>query len=353
MSLQAQKATERATNAVRNAISNVPHDATRLVPKAGNGKSKPSFTMQSLSRLAMWASTAAAALFLAILTSHSDVGSERVSVALASLHLAPPPSLPRTTDAPTQMASQLVSQRTGELEATTRQLSQAVRVLTEDRDRLATRLATLERNVDDMTGSINRQIEAAKAARQVVAPPQTTQVAAANRPQVSPPASSAPQVNQAASTDTAWSEPAPVLTTPETIVAAVTPVVPPPAGMTEALPASPLTPAPDASAEQAEPAMAPPAPANAGYGIDLGGGRSAISLRARWAGIRSAHPQLFEGLEAVAAVRPATRTRPAELRLVIGPVASPAAAARLCASLVPFRLFCRPAAFGGDHLALR
>ena len=115
--------------------------------------------------------------------------------------------------------------------------------------------------------------------------------------------------------------------------------------MASALPASPVAPEPTA-------AVAATA-ATAAYGVDIGGGRSAITLRARWAAIHAAHPQLFEGLEPVAAVRPATKTRPAELRLIVGPMTTPEAAAQLCASLAPFRVFCRPAAFGGDHLALR
>jgi hypothetical protein len=206
----------------------------------------------------------------------------------------------------------------------------------------------LERNVDDITGSINRQNAAKQAVPQASQGGQTAQPAQMSQgSQASQEGQSnqAGQGNQAAQTSTPWpSEPAPTLTTPDTIVAAVTPVVPPPAGIASALPPSPLTP---------DPAAASPPPAPAAYGVDLGGGRSAIALRARWAGIHAAHPQLFEGLEPVAAARQATKTRPAELRLIVGPVTSPAAAAQLCASLVPFRIFCRPASFGGDHLALQ
>jgi hypothetical protein len=305
--------------------------------------------MESLWRLAAWASTAATALFIAVIATRSDVGSDRVSGALASLHLASPPV--HAAPAPMQLAGQAAgtpSSRGSDVDATTRQLTQAVRVLTEDRDRLAARVAVLERNVDDITGSIGRQIAAKQTAPQGSQGTQGSQAAQANQMSQgneSGQASQGSQANQASQTSTPWpSEAAPALTTPDTVVAAVTPVVPPPAGMTSALPPSPLTP---------DPAAASPPAAPAAYGIDLGGGRSAIALRARWTGIHAAHPQLFEGLEPVAAVRPATKTRPAELRLIVGPVTTPEAAAQLCALLAPFRVFCRPAPFGGDHLALR
>jgi hypothetical protein len=345
MLVQAQKATALAKAAVRNAVSNVPHAAMRSAPRGGKPAAKPAFSMASLWRLAAWASTAATALFIAIVATRGDVGSERVSGALASLHLASPPV--HAAPAPMQLAGQAAgtpSSRGSDVDATTRQLTQAVRVLTEDRDRLAARVAVLERNVDDITGSINRQIAAKQTAPQGSQGSQAVQASPMSQGNDGGQASQGNQANQASQTSTPWpSEPAPALTTPDTVVAAVTPVAPPPAGMTSALPPSPLTPDPAAAAPTA----------TAAYGVDLGGGRSAIALRARWAGIHAAHPQLFEGLEPVAAVRPATKTKPAELRLIVGPVTTAEAAAQLCASLALFRVFCRPAPFAGDHLALR
>jgi len=48
--------------------------------------------------------------------------------------------------------------------AAMRQLAGAIRVLNEDRDRLTKRLAAVERDMDDMTGSVKRQIDAIQAA---------------------------------------------------------------------------------------------------------------------------------------------------------------------------------------------
>ena len=131
----------------------------RSAPRGGKPAAKPAFSMANLWRLAAWASTAATALFIAIIATRGDVGSDRVSGALASLHLASPPA--HGAPAPMQLASQAAgrpSSHGSDIDATTRQLTQAVRVLTEDRDRLVARVAMLERNVDDITGSINRQM---------------------------------------------------------------------------------------------------------------------------------------------------------------------------------------------------
>ena len=91
---------------------------------------QPAFTMQSLCRIALWGTTAATALLVAILTSRSDAGSQRIATTPGATHGAP-----RQFDA----------------ESAARQLTQAVRGLTEDRDRLITRLAALEHSPGDIT----------------------------------------------------------------------------------------------------------------------------------------------------------------------------------------------------------
>lgn len=185
-----------------------------------------------------------------------------------------------------------------------------------------TRLAAVEHNMDDMTGSITRQIEAAKAKTAEASPP--------------------PWPNDAP----------PVPTTPATIasiVAPVAPAVPPPAGLATPIPPSPLTPA-----AAPTPLDAPgSAPAPTAYAVDIGSALSIQALHARWAGIRSAHPQLFEGLQPVVKLKEIPQSNRVELRLVVGPLPSAEAAAQLCASLAVFRLFCQPTSFDGKHLALQ
>jgi hypothetical protein len=294
--------------------------APRVAAKTSK-TSKTSFTMQSLWRLALWGSTATVALFVAILAGRGEIGSQRGAIMLSSLNLTSTPSL-RAGQGAAQLASRenQGAPRQFDADPATRQLAQAVRSLTEDRDRLMARLAAVEHNLDDMTGSITRQVEAAKAANVQALPP--------------------PWPNE---------EP-PVPATPATIAALavpVAPVVPPAAGVASPLPPSPLTPA--AIQWPLDAASAPP-PA---YGADIGSALSIKALHARWAGVRLAHPQLFEGLEPVVTLRENARSNRIELRLLVGPLPSAEAAAQLCASLAAFRLFCQPTTFDGRHLALQ
>lgn len=284
---------------------------------------KPAFTMQRLWQLSMWGTTAAVALLVATFTSRSEVGAQRVATVLSSLHLGSS-SLPRPGQTGPQVASQAPSEapihapaRAFDAESASRQLAQAVRGLAEDRDRLTARLASIEHNMEDITGSITRQIEAVK-------------TAAAEKPAPWP-------------TD---KPPVPV-TTSANIVSVVQPVVPAPADMRSPLPASPLT--ADATPPP-PPGTASPSPT---YGIDIGSALSIQTLQARWAGTRSAHPQLFEGLTPVVTLKDIPRSKRVELRLVVGPLPSAGAAAQLCASLAAFRLFCQPTTFDGQHLALQ
>lgn len=98
--------------------------------------------------------------------------------------------------------------------------------------------------------------------------------------------------------------------------------------------------------------MAPPLPMPMEYGADIGSALSIQALRARWAGIRSAHPQLLDGLAPTVTLRETPQSNRPELRLVVGPLANADAAARLCAALLPYRLYCHPTLFAGQHLAL-
>jgi hypothetical protein len=98
--------------------------------------------------------------------------------------------------------------------------------------------------------------------------------------------------------------------------------------------------------------VAPALPLPMEYGVDIGSAVSIQALRARWAGIRSAHPQLFEGLAPTVSLSETPQSNRPELRLVLGPIASANAAAKLCTTLERFRLTCQPTIFAGRHLAL-
>ena len=98
--------------------------------------------------------------------------------------------------------------------------------------------------------------------------------------------------------------------------------------------------------------VAPALPLPMEYGVDIGSAVSIQALRARWAGIRSAHPQLFDGLAPTVSLSETPQSNRPELRLVLGPIASADAAAKLCTTLERFRLTCQPTIFAGRHLAL-
>ena len=118
------------------------------------------FTMQRLWRQALWGCIAAAALLLAVLAGLSDIGSQRAKMLFASLNGASSSS-PQIAPNFKHPANRYHVRSNSDY--VVRQLTQTVRGLVEDRDRMAKRLAALERNLDDMTGSISQQIEAAKA----------------------------------------------------------------------------------------------------------------------------------------------------------------------------------------------
>jgi hypothetical protein len=88
------------------------------------------------------------------------------------------------------------------------------------------------------------------------------------------------------------------------------------------------------------------------FGIDLGGDSTIDGLRALWGTLKAQHGTTLEGLRPLIAVREG-RAGAVELRLVAGPLANAAAAARLCATLTASLAPCQPATFDGQRLALR
>ena len=255
----------------------------------------PPFTMRKLRQLALWGTAAAGAMFMVVIAGRSDVGSQRIAALFPESHSTSSRAA-RLKETPAAAFDS---------EAAARELAQAVHSLAEDRDRLITRIAALEHNLDDVTGSVARQIEAVKA------PP--------------------------------WpSDAQPAAATPATIASTATPIVPAPAGSPSPLP--PFVAAADA--------MPGALPATA-YGIDLGGAQSLQALHARWEAYRAARPKLFEGLKPLVSRKEVGRTKRVQWRLLVGPLPSIEAATRLCASLAVFELFCLPTTFEGQHLAER
>jgi hypothetical protein len=273
------------------------------------------FNMRALWRLGLWGTSAAAALTLAVVAGYSDTGSRRLMAAAA-----PPGGTTVAQRAPAAATPQPVA-RSSETEAETRRLAEAVRALTADRERLATRLGTLERSLEDVTGAIKQQATAAS-------PPPT----APPSPSAAP--ASAP-VKEAALTPAVEESP------PAQPPAAMPPAEPQPATADRAVPVEPAGDPPGASsvATRTE------------FGVDIGGALNFDGLRVLWSSTRGGNATLFEALQPVVVARENSRTKMVELRLVAGPLANAEAATRICATLLSARRYCQPVAYEGQRLA--
>jgi hypothetical protein len=263
------------------------------------------FDMRSLRRLAIWGGTATTALVMAVVAGYSGNAS-RQSMAGAGAAGAP-----SATGAPSVQKSDArtarLDARPAEMEPETQRLADAVRVLAADRDQLVARIGTLERNLEDITGTIKRQDFRPESRQE----PRAESTVAAAAPPSGSPAAVAP------------SQPQP--STPERIANA-----------------------PAVAAGEA------PAVMEAGrgeFGVDIGGAPNFEGLRTLWASAKASNGVQFEGLHPAIAVRENGRSKGAELRLIVGPLADVEAAVRLCATLSGARRYCQPVAFEGQRLA--
>ena len=183
-----------------------------------------------------------------------------------------------------------------------RRLAEMVRELVSGREELRTRIATLEQGLGGVTGSIS-QIE--KVARE---------------------AASVPTPNPA------QADAAPNIPAPEDVTSSIMSIHP-----------TAITPAP----------LPAPHAAKTEFGVDLGNATSVEALRTAWTAAFRRHAALLHGLRAVAQTRERGRAGAVELRLIAGPLASAAAAARLCAAMTAAGAVCAPATFEGQRLAVR
>jgi hypothetical protein len=296
----------------------------KAAPKRRKAARKP-FDFQPLRRMALWGIAAVCALLFAVLTSKGEAGAERLAAVMASFRgqEATPPFDARVE---------------------TRKLADGLRGLSADNGQLRSRLGTVERHMDDVTGSLKdvtaslknvtaalkKEIEDVKAEAEAPRPAEMPQAPA----------------------------------TPGTVNSTAAPARPPSAAVSPfpappPLPAPSPFPAPPPVGGQAPPAAKPTVPGSSSlaptkeYAVDIGSAVSIQTLRARWAEIRAAHPQLFQGLTATVITRGIPQADRSELRLVLGPLPNFDAAARLCASLTPYRVFCQPTPFDGQHVALQ
>lgn len=244
-------------------------------------------------RLFGWGCAACLSLAIAVLTSQTEAGSTRLWYAFNS----PAEPARAVADLP----------RTGASAADTQHLVTQVRDLTADRDRLNARIATLERHLDDMTGSIKRQNAEIVAGRTVTPPP--------------------------------------VPNAPATMTLAPPPPAELPFFLSMRMPQAAEPPLPP---QRTEPVPLPPTRGE--FAIDLGGAATIEALRAYWVGLSAKHGPLLAGLQPRIAEhqkQPSGTT----YRLLAGPLPNAEEAARLCARFLTTRVGCHPTKFIGVELA--
>ncbi len=310
-------------------------------------------------RLGSWGVTAVCAITVAVLAS-------RYEVQLRSDQSA-------AVDALNRQEYQL-QRLTKEAQAENRRLSQAIDTLNSDRDRLFTRVTSVEKSLESATGSIlARQTlpllpprepspQIAAPATQPSPPPSTVQepkIAAtpADLPSmpIKPPDSADPAVTAKAAIEPTSSA--------RSMASAGSPARKPEdstapgsaAAAAESRPVAPEAPEPALPVQVAAAITAPieaaTPVARTEFGVDIGAANSIDGLRAIWHGLSKT--AALNGLRPIIMVRERSNGLGMQLRLVVGPLTDAAAAARICATLAESKRACETSVFDGQRLALK
>jgi hypothetical protein len=227
-------------------------------------------------------------------------------------------------------------------------LNDALRLLSADRDRLLARLEQVERSVGDITASIKEP-----PARGSEPPPAPTaakqQLAAAPTEPVPPPTvqpsrSPTQEIGDPINIFQPYSSVRPLVGTPSPSQAPM---------QIEAIARGEQMPPAVTSSIRPEPAASrtDPGATRTEFAVDLGGHSTIEGLRALWGNLQSNHRQALAGLRPLVSVQEGRRG--VELRLVAGPLANAATAARTCAALQAKGVSCQTTIFDGQRLATR
>jgi hypothetical protein len=327
------------------------------MPRYDNDDEENHIDMRPLLRLTVWGTCALVAVGATVVAGRSEVGAARAKVAIAMLRAAPSDAIHRP--------SNMLANRPMAPDENEQRLAEQVRALTADRDRLAERVATLEHNLNDVTGSIARlpAVNANNGASHGVSNNPASTDSAANPappPQekagAATPAVTAPQLLPirvaAANDDRAVS--APAAAQPGVGLPAAVPL-PRPAPLATILSyvnsTSPLRAvAPHSRLASVNAARSSPQNAVSNFAIDLGSATNVDTLRAHWGAVKAAHGGMLAGLQPLVSVRRSTRPGFTEFHLVAGPVTDTETVARLCAALISVRVPCHPSTFTGHRL---
>jgi hypothetical protein len=283
---------------------------------------------RQLWRVLGWGGAATIALAAVAFVSQTDAGGQRLQLAVG--YLSDPVRVVADLSEPAGVVAPIpvrVAENQGEKQAETQRLAAQVHDLAADRERLTARIVTLERSLDDMTGSIKQQSEQLAKARAAVPPP----------------APSAP-------TTVATTLPPLAPLAMPAIRPTATPENPPPQAVETKPDTVPVPPVRVAAAPVNEPAAEPSPPAKVEFGIDLGGATTLDALRIHWATMKANYGPLLVGLHPLASQYP-KHPSGVDYRLVAGPLPNSAEATKLCARLPVTRTGCRPAKFDGAQLA--
>lgn len=271
-------------------------------------------------RLSLWGGAATVAVAATLLIVNADPGLDRIVQALSQ----PAPAQQAAVE--DTLLKRVEAQRVEE----NRRLETRLRELAADRDKLSARLATLEQNFSDLTGSIKRDISAV-AATALAARQEAPQTAAPAPVLTAPPATTA--------APTVRPEPAPQPSAAEVPVRADIAAEKPPQIVNV-----PLPPTRVATATQ----VAPEEPRKPELGVDLGGARSMEILQARWVAVKANFGPVIEGLRPLAGYDDRPGIIP--YRLIVGPLPNGAAAAQICSRLHASKVPCRPVDYAGEKL---
>ena len=334
---------------------------------------------RALWRLGSWGVATIGAIIVAVLASQSSIGLRREQMTSADLALQ----------------SQQIQSVAKESQSEARRLASAIETLNSDRDRLYARVTVLEQGLDTVTGAIARQNSAParpQAATTAPATPEPPQPASQNpapapvvspvaaapaKPAEKPPADTAPAkdsspaavspVAQAPQAQAPQNSPknSPAVTPATPLMASKSMLAPPdaPAGKLipsetpmSAITASPM-PEVVASPQAADNAERDPpkvAVQRTEFGVDVGGANSLGGLRALWRGLlRSKSNAPLAALRPIIVVKESNSGLGMQLRLVAGPLADAAAAAKICAVLLESERTCETTVFDGQRLSMK
>jgi hypothetical protein len=307
---------------------------------------------------AIWGSIAVCAVLASAVTITLVVGNHRGIQFASFIKRSPPPSSTEAASSPPAGSASVPEPVvTGSIRSRDHEiarLSDALRILSSERERLEERVQKLEQSLGDITASIRerasapqpvqsapRNPDSADGTTKASEPVKSLQRIAAAPTQMIPPEAARPSIPAAGIIGTPGGEAfLPFMTRP---------VVSPPTASREPMQihAVPL------AREDTPPPVQTTAATRTEFAVDLGAEPNMDALRARWANLRSTHAPVLGNLRPLVSLRDGSRPGSVELRLIAGPLNNAGDAAKTCASLQSKGVNCQTAVFDGQRLALR